>query len=194
MRHHTKQRGFTLLETLIAISVLITAIIGPMTIAARGLQSAYFAKEQLIAINLAQEGLEVVRKERDNHALLNRGNVTNWYAALPSAWDACKIDGGGSGCDIDILGGDIYDCSGQGTICRLSYKNLNSADALFAHHQSGGTQSPYTRVITIEDVDGGSGDDILVTSRVSWTSPLFFASPTRTITLQTNLLDRYDTY
>ena len=63
------KNGFTLVETLVAITVLLMVIIGPMTIAQKGIQQAYFATEQATAVFLAQEAIEAVRELRDNVAL-----------------------------------------------------------------------------------------------------------------------------
>lgn len=65
----TTKKGFTLVETLVAISILLLAIIGPMTIAQRGIQSSYFATEQVTAVFLAQEAIEAVRQLRDEQGL-----------------------------------------------------------------------------------------------------------------------------
>ena len=59
------QGGFTLIESLVAITILVTAILGPMTIAATGISSAIYARDQETAFFLAQEGLEYVRNVRD---------------------------------------------------------------------------------------------------------------------------------
>lgn len=63
------QRGFTLVETLVAISVLLVVIIGPISAAQKGIQQAYYANEQLSAVFLAQETIEAVRQRRDDLAL-----------------------------------------------------------------------------------------------------------------------------
>lgn len=61
--------GFTLVETLIAISILLIAVVGPISLIGDALHKLYYAKDQMIAINLAQEGIEVVRQKRDNDML-----------------------------------------------------------------------------------------------------------------------------
>lgn len=61
--------GFTLVETLVAIAVLLVAIVGPMTIAAQGLQASFFSREQTTAVYLAQEAIEAIEKKRDDQAL-----------------------------------------------------------------------------------------------------------------------------
>ena len=37
-----RAKGFTLVETLVAVTIFVLVILGPMTIASRGLQNAYF--------------------------------------------------------------------------------------------------------------------------------------------------------
>lgn len=61
--------GFTLVETLVAIAVLLAVIVGPITLIAHGLFSASFSRNHLIASNLAQEGIELIRAVRDNNIL-----------------------------------------------------------------------------------------------------------------------------
>lgn len=64
-----RAQGFTLVETLVAISVLTVAIVAPMTLASQSLTAAYYARDQVTAFNLAQEGLEAVRALRDGQVL-----------------------------------------------------------------------------------------------------------------------------
>jgi prepilin-type N-terminal cleavage/methylation domain-containing protein len=65
-KNATWNRGFTLVETLVAVTVLLLVIVGPMTVAQKGIQNAYFANEQVTAVFLAQEAgrrhLELVWK------------------------------------------------------------------------------------------------------------------------------------
>ena len=58
---YEKEHPFTLVETLIAISIVTIAISGPMLSASRALIAANIARDQLTASYLAQEGIEYVR-------------------------------------------------------------------------------------------------------------------------------------
>jgi prepilin-type N-terminal cleavage/methylation domain-containing protein len=53
-----QQSGFSLVETLVAISLLLIMIVGPMAISAKTAKSTSFASEQVQAFFLAQEGLD----------------------------------------------------------------------------------------------------------------------------------------
>lgn len=68
---HTKERGYSILEVLIAISVIITGIFGVMSLVVKSMSSTRTALDYLVAANLAREGIELVRNQRD----------TNWYSA-----------------------------------------------------------------------------------------------------------------
>lgn len=73
--------GFTLLETIVALAVILAAVVGPITLITRSIFNFSFAKNKLIANNLAQEGLELMRLVRDNNVLcdsLNGPPVWRW--------------------------------------------------------------------------------------------------------------------
>src|SRR5262245_55314076 len=63
-------RGFTLLETLVAVSILALAVSGPLFVASRAIVAAQTARDQLTASYLAQEGIEYVRAMPDNEYLV----------------------------------------------------------------------------------------------------------------------------
>lgn len=64
--HTTK--GFTLIESIVSITLLSIAVVGPMTLAARSLKDAGAARSEMIATHLAEEGLEIVHSLRDNNS------------------------------------------------------------------------------------------------------------------------------
>ncbi|MFZ2038376.1 MAG: type II secretion system protein [Minisyncoccia bacterium] len=94
--------GFTLVEALVAISILMISIAAPMTIAQNGLSTALFAREEMIAQFLAQDALEYVKYVRDNNAF-PEDEITPadwWLAGL----EDCT---GEYGCEIDTINNDI---------------------------------------------------------------------------------------
>jgi len=62
-------KAFTLIEALVAISILMIAIASPMTLAQKGLSTAVLSKDQMIASFLAQDVIEAVKNIRDQVAV-----------------------------------------------------------------------------------------------------------------------------
>jgi type II secretory pathway pseudopilin PulG len=60
-----QERGFTLIETFVAITILMITVLGPMTLLSRALQESLQIKEQIIATFLAQEGVELMMDNRN---------------------------------------------------------------------------------------------------------------------------------
>lgn len=58
--------GFTLIETMVAVSILALSVAGPLFVASRVLVATEISRDQLTASYLAQEGIEFVRAARDN--------------------------------------------------------------------------------------------------------------------------------
>ena len=92
--------GFTLIETLVAITLLSIAVVAPMSLAARSLGSAIYARDQITAFYLAQEAIEALRSIRDAQILTiaqSTGGAPDMFGSIPhdnSSFiiDARKID------------------------------------------------------------------------------------------------------
>jgi Tfp pilus assembly protein PilV len=78
-----KGDGFTLVETLVAISIFTMSILGLMSILASGISNTTYAKQKMVASYLAQEGIEYVRNLRDTSVLYD-------VAGAQHGWDAFK--------------------------------------------------------------------------------------------------------
>jgi len=76
--------GFTLIETLVAVSILTMAIVAPMTLVSKSLSAAYYARDQIAAFHLAQEAIETVRHIRDHNILVTALDTpTDILAGIP---------------------------------------------------------------------------------------------------------------
>lgn len=82
---HRQEHGFTLIETLVAIALLVIAIVAPMSLVAQSLTTAFYARDQVAAYSLAQEGIEAVRAVRDGNILANAttGSSNDLLASIP---------------------------------------------------------------------------------------------------------------
>lgn len=60
-----QQKGVTLIEVLVAIFVVVTGLIGSLTLVTQVMQFTSLSSSKLIASYLAQEGVEIVRNIRD---------------------------------------------------------------------------------------------------------------------------------
>lgn len=125
--------GFTLIEALVAISLLMIAISSPIMLAQKGLSSSILSRDQMIASFLVQDGIESVKNLRDEIALnqelyqvswtgLNNGNskcqetnrvcVKSFYG--DNLFGSCSEDvEGGAFCttgEINWLGGKLGNC------------------------------------------------------------------------------------
>lgn len=151
MNPHTK--GFTLVETLVAITILLIAIVGPLYAVHRSLVASYTARDSLTAIALAQEGLEYVRRVRDTNYLSNQ---SGWLNGL----GACE---GAQGCMIDpnATSNQVRAYSASNAVLRLdgSYRYTL---------ESTGTITRFTRRVTITVQP--SGNEANVSTTVSWST------------------------
>ncbi|MFH0951238.1 MAG: hypothetical protein V1765_02070 [bacterium] len=73
MLKHQGQLGFSLLEIVVVASVVMTGFVGILILAERTIQFRSINQKSLIAAQLAQEGLELVRYYRNDNWLRNIG-------------------------------------------------------------------------------------------------------------------------
>ncbi|QQG45684.1 MAG: type II secretion system protein [Candidatus Sungiibacteriota bacterium] len=72
--------GFTLLETVVALSVILAVVVGPVTLITKGIFNFVATKNKLVAANLAQEGIELIRLVRDNNVICDFLNGSAGWA------------------------------------------------------------------------------------------------------------------
>ena len=189
--------GFTLVESLVAVSILVIVVVGPMTIAMRGLQTALFANEQTAAVYLAQEAIESIEKLRDENALsvyhdTGETQTWNWYddSGSNNPIHYCKSGNGTGKCDLDVLDvdGDYRHCTG-GSLCQLNFDE-NGNDGYFYKYDNSYPLSPFTRQIHIDEPSQGI---VEVTVTVTWDTPIF-SSGSSTVELRAWYYDHYDRY
>lgn len=74
------ENGFSLLETIVATGVIIIGLISALTLITNTFFYVSHISDRLIAVNLVEEGIEVVRNIRDNNWLQN----LSWNSGLAS--------------------------------------------------------------------------------------------------------------
>jgi prepilin-type N-terminal cleavage/methylation domain-containing protein len=150
-----QKNGFTLVETIVAVTILVTAITGPMVLAASSLRATRDARNELIATHLAEESIEVLHNIRDN-------NITNYPSGswLTSILPGCD----GAGCVIDVTAQDlnlvwslsaVIPCAPDCTSISPVYYNPNSG--LYRQSSSALTSpwvlTPFKRTVRVVGVD-----------------------------------------
>lgn len=159
--------AFTLLETLVAVAVLLMALLGPFAIAQQSLRSAYYARDQVTAFYLAQEGVEFVRAIRDENYL--SGNP--WLETFDTV---CT----NTPCMVDFPNFTFEQC--QGGVCQPL--KVSTVGSLYNH--ATGDPSPFTRQVMLT-ASPTNPALVIVSVTISWQS----AGVPRVFTLQERLFD-----
>lgn len=98
-----KQSGQTLIETLLATFILTTSLVAGLSLAIYALTASAVSKNQVIATNLAREGIEAIRMMRDSNWLA--GDVAGGAYGLQSCAGAPL---NGSFCYPNVFIGPTY--------------------------------------------------------------------------------------
>ncbi len=196
MIYHTQQTqsGFSLVEMLVAVSILLLVIVGPMTVTSRAAKSSSFSTEQAQAFFLAQEGLELAQRERDNILLKNFGGVAvDWDDFINSGaggtYQHCYADTG-CGLEWDNTATNLRapaNCAIAGK-CKLYY-DADAERSRFTHEVGvpANETTLFTRIIKFENEDDAK---VRVTSTVTWRTGSVVAP--QTVETQTYLYNIYD--
>ena len=163
-----KHKGFTLIETFVAITIIAVSIVAPITLARLGVRSVSIARDQMTAYYLAVEALEYVQHVRHT----NRMRLgPSWFSsgiADNYELDNC-IDALGSTrhCYVDI------ESSSQPPLCGVLGASSHSDCPLMefdpsdnSYGYTSGTDTIFRRSINI--VETTVDEEAIVTARVSW--------------------------
>lgn len=132
--------GFTIVEALVAL-VVLTVALGPALILTSNVSSTAAAvKNNLIAANLAQEGIEVVRGIRD----------TNWFA--------------GNAFDNGLSGGTYrVEWNSSSVLSLGSNPPIKENNGLYNY--TSGTDTVFRRTITISKINAS---ELRIISEITW--------------------------
>jgi len=148
-----KNKGLTLLETIIAIFILLVGVIGAFAAFGRTISYNSIISSRLVAAYLCQEGIEIVRNIRDTNWINGRTGDNSWQGV-----DNCLT----------------------GTCCQFQYDDFTSSpyspndylkidDNGFYNYISG-TDTKFNRKVCVDINTNSSGEKYLakVTVTVSW--------------------------
>ena len=181
MQNKTKKsnKGFTLLETLLAIALFSSLILAPLSIASNGLSSAIASKERITAIALAQDALEYIRATRDT----NRLNNVDWLSGLDGS-QQCRynINGNGhKGCRVDTLASSV-DRIKPNDDTNFGFIRLDTNTGLYGYNVAW-IQTKFTRYAIVDELVDGR--EARITAVVNWQTP-FTTKTVSVVELLTN--------
>lgn len=187
-------RGFTIMETLVAIFILLISITGPMVFSQNGLRAAFQSRDQVTAFYLAQDAVEFVKNMRD-HNILEPGssvggspdNIASGDHWLDGLVDCITEGPGDFGCTINTTvdvadsgnnpvtecvtpspNGSAPGCLGMNDDGSEDNKLRINASGLFTN-ESVGTESVFARNIYIRENESNP-DEVEIIVKVRWTS------------------------
>lgn len=152
-----KEKGQAMVEAMVAMSVIVVGLLGVFTLSSNSISLNRVAADRYVAVNLANEGVELVKNLIDN----------NEWNAIPG------FDNSTSQYEIDYNDLKVKPLGGEGSGARPIYFSKNGS-GYYAYDDGDldlnvyvSTVQDLTRIITIENVNGDS-EHKKVVSTVSW--------------------------
>lgn len=155
-----KKQGFSILEVMLAATVLVVGIVAVIALISSSIRNSANSRDQIIATDLMQEGLELVRNVRDNNQaqlkVVEAPDINDVFAYFPDINDdnndSCRIDK------------NFVYSTGDNIVCGSDFA-LKLDNSNFYNHTDG-SATKFSRRIKIKDFDSGNGRKI--TSIVTW--------------------------
>jgi len=165
------KKGFTILESIVAIFILSLSISGAFSAVQQSLSQSIIAKDEVKASYLAQEAIEIIKNKRDSNQLdrIIDNSTNSWlFGISESPADSCFF---GKTCRVDATSFNFVDCGGGWDSC----PNINQDSATFLYSYGAFPVTNFKREIQIERVQDdtfGNPIEVAVIVRVSWTKGL----------------------
>ncbi len=176
-RDRKTKGGFTIVESLVSITILIVAVLGPMVIISQALKISYFARDQMTSFYLSQEAIEYVRNIRDKTAL-TQSDPNRWLENMVYGVDLVEPNTANNYFPTkyylvrDSSGYKLLPCPGN--VCpKLNY---NPETGVYGEESdlAPNRDSIYTREVTFHKTPGALDDlvgnqEVLVNVKMTWT-------------------------
>lgn len=160
------QKGFTVLESIVAILVLSLSVSGVFSAVQQGLSQSIIAKDEIRAFYLAQEAIEIIRNKRDANQLnkIINASANSWlYGISQNSSDPCYF---GKVCEADAVAMSLTYCGVAWNSC----ENLRQDPNTFLYgHNASWPLTNFKREIQIESINA---NEITIIVRVVWTKGL----------------------
>ncbi len=157
-------RAFTLVETLIAVSIFSAALVAMVVVTAGGVSNVSYVKSKLTATFLAQEALEIVHNDRDSSIVSGK---EDWAAFTARINQECGATS--SGCNVEF---DRTNASAPVFTYKkcTGCKPLKISNAGFYGYKNNDALSPYTRTLKtiIQPIPGTSDTAFGLSVTVAW--------------------------
>ncbi len=160
--------GFTLIETLVAISIFTMSIVSVMVVISGGISDTNYAKKKIIAGYLAQEGIEEMRNMRDTSVLyFGATGQVGWDKFVTNIASCLTVNG----CYFD--NSELLYSNDNMPIMHVSLPPCNQVCPVIMFDETNGkyeynpagVDSGFNRKITAVHY---TPDEIKITSVVSW--------------------------
>ncbi len=169
-----KNGGFTLIETLVAVSIFTVSILGLFAVLTEGISSTIYARQKIIASYLAQEGIEYVRNIRDTYVLYYDDTSQEGWDRFKVVMNPCNAT---NGCGFDtVFPHDVFVCGGSNN-CRLSISDGS-------YSTNSGDDSGFIRQVWMTTTESNL-NEVRIFSKVEWTQ----GSGSYNITFSENLFN-----
>lgn len=155
LQNKDRKKAFTLVEALVALSILIIGVMSGFILVTKALYDASIIRDRLTASFLAQEGIEFIRQIRDSNYvknLANSGTVVAWNNNLADG-DYIIAPSGNPPSSINLM--------------PFSDKTLLWDKTTGLYNYDTGEVTTFKRKVTLKQVNA---DEIKVTVTINWTS------------------------
>ncbi len=139
---------------MVAISILMLAILGPLSIVSKGIQNAAFARDQVTAYYLAQEGIDYIRFLRDDYAINGKG----WSQFINDVSSCTNISLSNVGCEFSA--DNVMTSSTRynpvlpaGCAAASNCVLYTDPTGKYVASSNGNTLTPFTRIITMTQIN-----------------------------------------
>jgi len=147
--------GFTLVESLVAVAILLIAVTTMSTVAQSGLSSTSNVRSRITAIFLAQEGLEGIKNIKDSNLLqISQSELVGDFNWLNNITTGGKCDYP-DGCGYDIVSSkglsSAMKCDPDNNNCELWFDTFYEYSVYRQGNFQGDEYSGFTRKIYVEE-------------------------------------------
>ena len=167
-----------MIETLIAVAVLMIAIAGPLSISSKALSTSLYARDQTTASYLAQEEMELIKNYKDNN-IMNSPPWTNGLSGcIGTTGSYCDLSpsnahmvticpsSGSPGCTLKVSLDGTYTSDGTGgsTIFSRNFKLLKIQNSYTAPDND---PNEYQVIITVFWNTGSVVNTVVLRSEIT---------------------------